>query len=149
MSSSRCQDLRTARITGMQCLGVNLFCPWTRTAREHTHTHRQTQTRTRTHTRTRPHNFQDTCLAGAARPKLVEDEDHACFRISMEKHEKRDLYLANLQIAGTFSRQNWMGLRWPRPSSLPLGPLQLYCCKNFKCSKKHGSKVQNMERCKT
>ena len=84
MSSSRCQDLRTVRITGMQCLGVNLFCPWTRTAREHTHTHRQTQTCTRTHTRTRPHNFQDTCLAGAARPKLVEDEDHACFGISMK-----------------------------------------------------------------
>ena len=47
------------------------------------------------------------------------------FQAQFGLHQPSRKLAKHLQIAGTFSRQNWMGLRWPRPSSLPLGPLRL------------------------
>ena len=76
------------------------------------------------------HGF-DGNVASAARPSLVEKDGMMPlirlhdFQAQFGLHQPYRNLAKHLQIAGTFSRQNWMGLRWPRPSSLPLGPLRL------------------------
>ena len=54
--------------------------------------------------------------------RLIQLHD---FQAQFGLHQPYRKLAKHLQIAGTFSRQNWMGLRWPRPCSLPLGPLRL------------------------
>ena len=65
------------------------------------------------------------------RPCLVEEDGMMLLTQLQDSQAQFGLHqpyrklAKHLHIAGTFSRQNWMGLRWPRPSNLPLGPLRL------------------------
>ena len=80
------------------------------------------------------HSF-DGNVASAARPSFAEEDGMMRlirlpdFQAQFGLHQPYRKLAKPLQIAGTFSRQNWMGLRWSRPSSLPLGPH----CYEMKC----------------